>query len=260
MITQLKGTAASMKLQPIVGEVCGDNFMADLEKQIHATNKAKLELFETLASLGRCTWPHGDRAWSKVNCVETMYFKLLQSDGQSGILYSALAFMAYYGFRLDELTDQPFFEQWYEREFGIKKQAETVSLLPTLIKTKGMEIGKKLPVCLQTLATHRAFERTFQRLNEAIQVWMRSFARELIGVSIRTTWWPCQKVFYKIGDESQDGFCKSFDWKQGHGRDEIPIDESKACEKAEEFTGSLWPETEEDAEGDDTDDGVEGHE
>lgn len=183
-----------------------------------------------------------------------MYFKLLQSDGQSGILYSALAFMAYYGFRLDELTAQPFFEEWYEREFGIKKQTDIVSgkkvkvevsLLPRLIEAKDMEIGKRWAPCMQTLATHRAFERTFQRFNEAIQVWMRSFARDLVSLSVRTSWWPCQKIFYKIWDESQDGFCKHFDWKQGHGRDEKPIDENKACENAEMFTGSLWPETEE---------------
>jgi hypothetical protein len=226
------------KVQPIVGEVCGERLQTDLGKQIRATFLAKMELYETLASLGSCLYPDGHREWSKINCVETMYFDLLQENGQSGILYSALAFLAYYGFRLDELEGDNLYATWYEREFGIKQVAnETMSLMPKLIAARDLPIGQKWPVCNQILATHRAFERTFQRLNSAIQVWMRSFARDKIGPSIRSSWWPCKKVFYKIWDESQQGFCKHFDWEE-------PIDEGLACEQSEKFKGSLWPETE----------------
>jgi hypothetical protein len=228
MRMRLENIASSLKLQPVIGEVCGARFQNDLERQIHATNQAKLQLFNTFASLGRCTWPHGSRAWSKINCVETMYYDLLQSEGQAGILYGALAFMAYYGFRLDELVGKPVFGEYYEREFGIKKQGgmmQKFSLLPKLREAQNMQMVDKWPVCMQMLATHRAFESTFRRLNSAIKVWMRSFARELVGPSIRTSWWPCKRVFYKIYDETQEGFCKNFDWKIGHGRDEMPMDE-----------------------------------
>jgi len=240
----LKSSDPGSSLVPLVGEVCGEDFHADLQTQVRAALQAKLELFETLGSLGRCLWPHGERSWSKVNCAENVYFRLLQSNGHSGILYGALTFMAYYGFRLDELTGQPTFEEWYDREFGIKREAATVSMVPRLASMKDLDIEGKWPVCMQMLATHRAFERTFQRLKQAVQVWMRSFARDLRGVSIRNTWWPCQKVFYSIKNESQRGFCKHEDFLVGHGKDEHTIDESHACKKSEEFSGSLWPETE----------------
>jgi hypothetical protein len=152
--------------------------------------------------------------------------------------------MAYYAFRLDELVEEPFFEQWEEHEFGIKKVQKVVSLLPELTKAKDTSIENRFRTCVYMLASHRAFERTFQRLNEAIQVWLRSFARGFIRPSSRTSWAPCQKVFYTIEEESQDNFCKQFDWKRGHGKDEVVINESNACEKAENHTGSLWPESE----------------
>merc|ERR1712232_471203 len=115
---KLENVASSMKLQPVIGEVCSACFQSDLEDRIRAANQAKIELFDTLASLGRCMWPHNNRSRSKINCVEAMYYSLLQSEGRAGILYSALAFMASYGFRLDELGNEHVFGDFYEREFG----------------------------------------------------------------------------------------------------------------------------------------------
>jgi len=173
MITTLENALELGQLQPIVGEVCGNGFHGDLQRQLFATGRAKLRLFNTLADLGRCLYPHGDRAWSKINCVESMYYKLLQSKGQAGMLYGILSFMAYYGFRLDELATKPFFEKWYQEEFGIQKEANTVSLMPELVKVKDQGIAERWPVCMQMMSTHRAFERTFQRMNAALKIWMR---------------------------------------------------------------------------------------
>jgi len=171
-----------------------------------------------------------------------VYFKLLQSEGKSGILYSALSLMAYYGFRVDELLAEPFYGKWYEEEFGIDPPAQQLSFLPQLQKVAKKPLEERLPVCMELMATHRAFERTFERIHGAITVWMQSFSRDIQFTNVRASWWPCQKVFYKIADLDK-GMCKHSDWVTGSGQDEHAIDEQHACKQAEVYKGSLWPET-----------------
>eukprot|EP00931_Biecheleriopsis_adriatica_P024422 TRINITY_DN15223_c0_g1_i2.p1 TRINITY_DN15223_c0_g1~~TRINITY_DN15223_c0_g1_i2.p1 ORF type:complete len:235 (-),score=47.87 TRINITY_DN15223_c0_g1_i2:42-719(-) len=206
--------------------------------------QAKVEVFKMLASIGRCLWPHNKRAWSKVNCIEASYFELLQHDGQSGILYSVLSFMAYYGHRVDELLEAPYYGQWYQEEFGIENHAEGISLLPRMLEVKDKPLADRLPVCMQLMATHRAFERTFERMKDAIRIWMQTFARSFMKGSIRGSWFPCKKVFYKMSDFEDNGMCKHKDWHIGHGKVEHAVVEDNACEQAAAFKGSLWPETE----------------
>jgi len=232
-----------LTLKEDIGELCTADFASELEQQIQAVTRAKIEVFEQIASIGRCLWPHGDRHREKVECIETIYFKLLQYNGKSGILYSILAFMAYYGYRVDELLTDPFYRHWYQEEFGIENHAADVSLLPQLLKVKDEPLVKRLPVCMQLMATHRAFEMTFVRMKGALRVWMQSFARSFRHASMRVTWWPCQKVFHSMAD-FDEGMCKHEDWHIGHGKAEEDMNETLPCVKAVAYTGSLWPETE----------------
>jgi len=225
-----------------VSDICTHASCKAMGEQIQRTTRAKIKIFKLLASVGKCLYPHGARSWSKTHCVESVYFKLLQSEGKSGILYSAFTLMAYYGFRVDELLAEPFYGKWYEDEFGIKPPTHQVSFLSQLHAVASKPIEDRLTVCMEMLATHRAFERTFERIHSAITVWMQSFSRDLQFSNVRASWWPCKRVFYKIAD-SDKGMCKHFDWLTGRGQNEHAIDERHACKQAEVYTGSLWPET-----------------
>eukprot|EP00931_Biecheleriopsis_adriatica_P003878 TRINITY_DN105634_c0_g1_i1.p1 TRINITY_DN105634_c0_g1~~TRINITY_DN105634_c0_g1_i1.p1 ORF type:complete len:531 (-),score=128.63 TRINITY_DN105634_c0_g1_i1:25-1617(-) len=245
MIEKLENYIGSnhLTLKASIPDMCTADVADHLEEQIQRTMSAQVEVFQMLASIGRCLWPHNQRAWSKIGCVESLYFKVLQHDGKSGILYSALSFMAYYGYRVDELLEAPYFGQWYQEEFGIGHHAEGVSLLPKMLEFKDKPLPERLPICMQLMATHRAFERTFVRLKDAVRVWMQSFSRTLTKVNMRSSWLPCKRVFFKASKFEEKGVCKNEDWHIGHGALEHTVEEDHACERAADFTGSLWPET-----------------
>merc|ERR1719330_2003454 len=60
----------------------------------------------------------------------------------------------------------------------------------------------KFTVCYATLCTHRAFESTISRIEQSTRVWMQTFARRKTASNLYgASWKPCQKIFYKLGDE-----------------------------------------------------------
>jgi len=247
-VSHINGYEGILKQE--VQDICTWGMELALENQVQRTTKAKIEVFETLVNLGKCLYPHGTRAWAKRNCVSALYFRLLQHDGKSGILYEALSFMAYYGFGVDELLKEPFYGKWYKEEFGIATNATGVSLLPMLQNVKNKSLAERWPVCVSVMATHRAFERTFLRIKAAISIWMQTFARDTRFESPTGSWYPCQKVFNKVGvanatsNQEAPGMCKHYDFKEGHDKGEHDIDEKHACTRAAGYKGSLWPETE----------------
>lgn len=236
-------------LKQDVQDICTRGMELALENQVQRTTKAKIEVFQTLVGIGKCLYPHGTRAWAKRNCVSALYFKLLQYAGKSGALYQALSFMAYYGFGVDELLKEPLYGKWYKEEFGIETNATGVSLLSMLQKVKNKSLAERWPVCVSVMATHRAFERTFLRMKAAISIWMQTFARETRFESPTGSWYPCQKVFTKVGmvsdgsNQAAADMCKHYDFKEGHDKGEHDIDEKCACTRASGYKGSLWPET-----------------
>jgi hypothetical protein len=233
-----------------IQDVCSKGMELELENQIQRTTQAKVAVFDQLVSIGKCLYPHGDRAWSKTDCVSAIYFDLLQHGNKSGVLYEALSFMAYYGFAVDELLEEPFYRRLYKDEFGIESNATEVSMLAMLNKVKQESYAERWSVCVAVMAKHRAFEQTFIRIRAGLKIWMQTFARATRFLHMRSSWWPCQKVFKKVGapyaTENQPALemCKNYDFKVGHGKEEHDIDLSGACTKVADYKGSLWPETE----------------
>merc|ERR1712110_847049 len=107
--------------------------------------------------------------------------------------------MTTYAALTDQLLTEPFYGDHFENQFGITIP-ENTSLTPTIMNMTNASAEDRVTACIQVVVTHRAFERTFLRLEKAIHVWMRSFAREVTGLSVRTSWKPCQKVFNKLAD------------------------------------------------------------
>jgi len=237
-------------LKQDVQDVCSKGMELELENQIQRSTKAKTEVFEQLVSIGKCLYPHGDRAWSKTDCVSAIYFNLLQYEGKSGIMYEALSFMAYYGFGVDELLREPLYGKVYKEEFGIESNATGISMLSMLRKVKNESYSERWPVCVAVMATHRAFEQTFIRIRAGLKIWMQTFARATRFMHPRSSWWPCGGVFNKVGApyaaEKQPALemCKHYDFKVGHGKEEHDIDLTNACTTSSTFKGPLWPETE----------------
>lgn len=231
-------THDTIELNPAIQETCGKGHADTLMKQIQASRAAMVKLFESFAEVGKCAWPHGTRSWSRINCMESIYYELLQKDEKPGILQAALSFVAYYSFRLDEILHTNWRGALYLEEFGIEAPKDKVSLLPLIIAAKDKPMSERWSICMQMLATHRAFERAFERIEVALKIWLRSYSRAITAPSIRTSWWPCQKIYYKLDDYNSTGhagdFCKDSEWDG---------DESNSCEKAKEFKGNLWPET-----------------
>jgi len=227
------------------GDTCGKESEKKLHMQIHRTNAAMQGIFASLEEVGRCLWPHNHRSYAKIGCAERVYRPLRESRGRAGIVFLALSFAVAYAHFADDMLKQPWYGNVFEQEFGIElPHTEKTSLA----KVKNESIEVRSMACMQILATHRAFERTFQRINLAIKVWLQTFAREYLFPSVRHSWWPCKKVFNSL-EHSEQGFCKHEDWAVGHKDEErslLPQEEdpcNSEWRKGEEK--SLWPEVDE---------------
>merc|ERR1712217_817570 len=111
------------------------------------------------------------------------------------------------------------------------------SMLSRIMEVANASVATRASTCIQLVATQRAFERTFLRLEKAIRVWLASFGRKGLVPNIRASWKPCQKVFFKLEDIDK-GMCKHEDWHRGHGEDEMDmaLDELSACNTSSEST------------------------
>merc|ERR1719221_1923790 len=94
------------------------------------------------------------------------------------------------------------------------------------LQVKSLE--QRMVGCGSILATHRAFEKTFARMVKAVEIWMKTYARERrhIDMTVGSTVHPCKQTFYKFNaDEHEDDLCKDEQFKVGHDEEEHAIDE-----------------------------------
>merc|ERR1712151_547275 len=90
-----------------------------LGMQMQKTNFAMKTIFTTLARVGRCLWPHNERRWAKIDCAQGIYWKLRQHKNGPGIVFTALSFIATYAAHADQLLNEPFYGDHFEKNFGI---------------------------------------------------------------------------------------------------------------------------------------------
>jgi len=235
------------ELKSDVRDVCGPETEKMLHTQIHRTNAAMEGIFTTLEEVGRCLWPHNKRAYAKIGCAERVYRPLREIHGHAGVVFLALSFAVAYAHFTDDLLEEPWYGDLLEQEFGIELPHTNKTDLRSL---EGKSVEVRSIACMQLLATHRAFERTFLRLRSGIQVWLQTYGRSYRSASIRHSWWPCRKVFNSI-EHGDRGFCKHVDWAIGHHEDERSLAPQEEDPCHAEWRGdhtSLWPEVEEAAE------------
>jgi len=212
---------------PEFSEVCGKASEPRLIEQMVKTNAAMLDLFNEFKGIGKCVFPEGPRAWSKSNCVHAMYENLRSHEGESGILYSALALAAAYGQETDEIMSKPMYSQWFEQYFSISMpHARDVRDDLVRVRDNSMAtVQDKATTCITVVGLHRAFERVFVRLKTALMLYMHTFARHKVHFSTRTIQYPCRRVFREFEDRAE-GLCKDgtdmplqvpdSDWLEGH--------------------------------------------
>lgn len=196
-------------LSPEFEAVCGKATESALVDQMLKTNAAMVELFNEFKGIGKCVFPEGPRAWSKSNCVHTIYDDLRSHEGEPGILYSAFSLAAAYGHESDEILSKPIYAQWFQQYFNIS-MPQGRDVREDLIRVRdsvASTVSDKATVCISIVGLHRAFERVFVRLKTALQIYMHTFARHKVHYSTRTIQYPCRRVFREFEDRAE-GLCK----------------------------------------------------
>lgn len=193
---------------PEFEQVCGKDVEVQLAEQMVKTNTAMINLFSEFKGMGKCLFPEGPRSWSKSNCVDAIYERLRQHEGEPGVLYSSLGIAAAYAQESDEILSKPAYSQWFERYFNISLPPSR-SVRDDLIRVRdgGHSMQDRATTCVAIVGTHRAFERLFIRLRTALEIYMHTFARERLHWSTRTTQHPCRRIFRKLEDREL-GLCK----------------------------------------------------
>jgi len=193
---------------PELENVCGKDVELQIAEQMVKTNEAMINLFHEFKGMGKCLFPEGPRSWSKANCVDGIYERLREHEGEPGLLYSSLGLAAAYAQESDEILSKPAFAQWFEHYFNISLPPSR-SARDDLIRVRdgGQSVQEQVTTCAAILGTHRAFERLFIRLRTALEIYMHTFARERLHWSMRTTQFPCRRIFRKLEDREM-GLCK----------------------------------------------------
>jgi hypothetical protein len=240
-------------LKKEVGEVCGRKQEVMLSKQIQRANFELVRLLQTIESVGRCLWPHGDRRWSKANCVQAIYMPMRGQDGTVGMLFGALSSAATYARSADALLEKPVYGDSFKTIFGIDLPQDTTHMQMIHNFTLG-NLTDRIVGCMAIVAEHRAFERLFERLNTGVEIWTRTFARALSHRDMRTLSYSqiCKRVFNKLPEEDGEddlGMCKDEQFSTGHGEEERIFGEDHPCENERELDFGtrdndtmLWPE------------------
>lgn len=223
-----------------VFDTCGAEVSVTLAKQMQRTNVALAHLFQSMATIGQCMIPRGESANAMVQCANNLYTPLREVRGESGILFEALSFAALYADVADELLIEPQYGHIIEEKFGgslveaIQSEANELREMNVLWNLKGDEEPEvRAEACLSMVATHRAFERTFQKLAKSMEVWLRTWGRKRFSANVHTSWQPCKKVFPALIDAAAP-FCEA-------GGD-LMINVTNACdaEAADEADLPLW--------------------
>lgn len=202
---------------PDFNEVCGAGVAATLQETMLSTNRAFVGLFQEFKGVGKCLFPEGQRAWSKSNCANAIYEPLREHEGQSGILYTAISLAVAYGRETDQILAQPFYSQWSHKYLGMDLPAsKTLANQLHALKDASVHVNDRASTCSMIVAVQHGFGRVFLRMRTALNVYMRSFAREELHFSTRTTQHPCRRVFHKIDAvvAPEDGVCQ-----EGHTGD-----------------------------------------
>lgn len=247
-------------LKPEVGEVCGQKDATKLAKQVQRANIEMIKMMGAFEEVGRCLWPHGERAWSKANCVAAIYEPLRESNGKAGILFGAITAAASYARTADDILSKPVYGDEFRKIFGIDIPENASTQMELLANLTKQDVVHRVIGCMSILAVHRAFERLFQRLALGIKIWMQTYARELQHRDMRTLSYSyvCKRVFRKFHYFGGKDICKDEQFVVGHGGDRKSFVEP--CKRESELhfghggiEGSqLWPENEdaEEREGD----------
>jgi len=195
----------SFEFIPELHDVCGAGVVAVLEETMTRTYHALMHLLKEFKGMGKCMFPEGRRAWSKSNCANAVYEPLREHEGQSGILYTAISMASAYGRETDQLLNTPFYSQWFAKYLGMDLPATTA--VSDQLRTQSMSGNERATTCSMIVAVHQGFGRAFLRLRTALTVYMRTFAREELHFSTRTSQHPCRKIFRKMADGGE-AFCK----------------------------------------------------
>lgn len=212
-----------------VQSTCGDDYPLLLAKQMQSSNLAMVRLFETYAKIGRCMWPADFKAGgyaSKIQCVNTLYWPLFETQGYPGILFEGLATAALYAEQTDTLMVEPIYGRLIQDKFEMHPEGDEahLNILVSVLGATANGPAEEGEKCMQVLAMHRAFERTFARLIVATEVYLETFARWRWVPNLAGRWKPCTKVFYSVKDsekkrtlvQGRDFHLRGFRPRQGH--------------------------------------------
>lgn len=205
-------------LKDKVSEICGVKSRGMLRAEMLKSNDAMMKVFKTLADVGHCTYPHGKRAWSKLNCAEKLYPKMYEHGRKPGLIDEIFAFAGTYANEVDKLVKEPVYGTWFDHVLGI----DTDHLPRAAEEKSAEELAKKnstekITSCVSTIATHKAFGALFNRIAKALPIFTGTFARRVSQVSLLTSSHPCRRVFHAVdlkGAKEQEASRGYRDWSK----------------------------------------------
>eukprot|EP00403_Amphidinium_massartii_P025050 CAMPEP_0178392042 /NCGR_PEP_ID=MMETSP0689_2-20121128/11476_1 /TAXON_ID=160604 /ORGANISM="Amphidinium massartii, Strain CS-259" /LENGTH=452 /DNA_ID=CAMNT_0020012607 /DNA_START=91 /DNA_END=1445 /DNA_ORIENTATION=- len=199
------GKAKKDLFKPDVAEICGEETRAELAKETLRANQQLLKMFSAMVSVGKCLYPAKYKG-EKVKCVEAITPVLRMSKGEVGLLHSALSLANAFATATDNLLTSPRYGSYIDSLFNLH--------FPKAPDAWGEvhEMAERSPPvravsCVALVATQRAYAASFEHFAEAIEVWMRSFSRELLKPGFSSAWHPCTQIFNPLTDEDAP-MCK----------------------------------------------------
>eukprot|EP00928_Gymnodinium_smaydae_P082761 TRINITY_DN66058_c0_g1_i1.p1 TRINITY_DN66058_c0_g1~~TRINITY_DN66058_c0_g1_i1.p1 ORF type:complete len:452 (-),score=31.43 TRINITY_DN66058_c0_g1_i1:59-1276(-) len=197
-------------LKPALVDTCGDDGVSRLSSVLKRSHAAVLKLFSAIGLIGKCLYAKGneDVFNEKVKCSIALKSALYRFRRQEGILLQGLKVAEVYGAVADELLLEPYYGRTLHNIAKLGDSFHSASGMftfnvPDEIEGRESRERFKAVTCLSLTAALHGFGETLHKIAKSVDVWMRSYARELGSYIGRS---PCRKVLRTLSDPRK-GFC-----------------------------------------------------
>jgi len=191
-----------------VQKICPAVGQKELAQALLDANVALRSFFGTVGSVGRCLYPIGSGSAAKIKCIESIVPQLKISHGKMGLLYSGIALAIIHGKQVDDLLTNDKYGHHIQNIYAVYDVKKPQNIVPKLAAMSELSEGMQSLNCVSLIATQRAYAEAFVKLEQALQVWMRSYARDSWIANVQTTWYPCARIMNKLSD-TKSGMCST---------------------------------------------------
>lgn len=199
-----QSTSSGLELTSVVTEQCGDSIASAIKDRISQAADSLDGMFLKIEEISRCLTPAAgsdEPAWRKraVQCIENTFPNLRQTNQKMGVLMGALLVASVWGQMTDPLLET-------NSKFSMHNNVKTYWSLRDLPEVgssvenlQNMSEADRTVTCMSYVTSQQAYEKVFNKLTEALELWMRTFALDDSSSFFAS---PCKDVFNNLLDSS----------------------------------------------------------